>query len=334
MEYGAQQREAEGAMNHVKPRVVFSRCLGFEHCRYNGNIIQEQAVEHLKPFVEIETVCPEVEIGLGIPRDPIRLVGDPKEPRLVQPTTGLDVTSRMQAFADKWLHSLRTPDGVILKYGSPSCGPREVKCYVNEKRGAASTKTHGMFGGAVVERFPACVIEDEGRLKNFDIRQHFLTRLFTQARFRELNEDPSMKRLVGFHSRHKLLFMAYNQTRMRALGRVVANPDKQTLDVLLSRYAAGLQEALAKAPRRVSAINVLMHALGYVSEFLSATEKAFFLDSLEQYRNGHVPLSGPTSLIRSWIIRFDVEYLADQVYFEPYPQTLVEVLDSGKGRPL
>ena len=321
-------------MEHPKPRVVFSRCLGFEHCRYNGNIIHEPAVEHLKTFVEIETVCPEVEIGLGVPRDPIRLVGDPLNPRLVQPSTGLDVTDKMRAFATRRLRDLEAPDGFVLKFGSPSCGPRDVKCYVNEKRGAASTKTHGAFGGAVVERFRESVVEDEGRLKNFDIRQHFLTRLFTQARFQGLRESPSMKGLVAFHSQHKLLLMAYNQAKMRALGRVVANPEKRPLDVLLATYAEGLRDALIKAPRRVSAINVLMHALGYVSESLSSAEKAFFLDSLEQYRNGHVPLSVPTSLMRSWIIRFEVDYLADQVYFEPYPHDLVEVLDSGKGRKL
>jgi len=321
-------------MRHPKPRVVFSRCLGFAHCRYNGNIIQEPAVEHLKPFVEIETVCPEVEIDLGIPRDPIRLIGDPENPRLVQPTTGLNVTDKMRSFTSERLGALDALDGFILKSGSPSCGPREVKCYVNEKKGAASTKTRGMFGGAVVKRFPSCAIEDEGRLKNFDIRQHFLTRLFTRARFRGLQEAPSMKGLVAFHAQHKLLLMTYNQTKMRALGRVVANPEKQPLDVLLATYAKGLREALGKAPRRVSAINVLMHALGYVSDSLSSAEKAFFLDSLEQYRNGHVPLSVPTSLVRSWIIRFEVGYLADQVYFEPYPPDLLEVLDSGKGRKL
>ena len=321
-------------MDHPKPRVVFSRCLGFEHCRYNGNIIQEPAVEHLKPFVEIETICPEVEIGLGIPRDPIRLVGDPDAPRLVQPTTGLDVTDKMSRFADERLGALESPDGFILKFGSPSCGPREVKCYVNEKKGAASTKTHGMFGGAVAERFPDAVVEDEGRLKNFDIRQHFLTRLFTKTRFQELRRAPSMKGLIAFHAEHKLLLMAYNQMKMRALGRIVANPKRQPIDVLMGAYAEGLREALAKAPRRVSAINVLMHALGYVSDSLSSAENAFFLDGLEQYRNGHVPLSVPTSLMRAWIIRFDVGYLADQVYFEPYPQHLVEVLDSGKGRKL
>jgi uncharacterized protein YbgA (DUF1722 family)/uncharacterized protein YbbK (DUF523 family) len=321
-------------MKHPKPRVVFSRCLGFEHCRYNGNIIQEPAVEQLKPFVGIETICPEVEIGLGVPREPIRLVGDPEAPRLIQPSTALDVTDRMRLFASKRLGDLGALDGFILKYGSPSCGPREVKCYVSERKGAASTRTSGVFGGAVIQLFPECVVEDEGRLKNFDIRQHFLTRLFAQARFRKLREAPSMKGLVAFHSQHKLLLMAYNQTQMRRLGQIVANSDKKPLDGLLDAYAQGMQNALGRAPRRVSAINVLMHALGYVSDSLSTAEKAFFLDSLEKYRNGHAPLSVPTSLMRSWIIRFDVDYLADQAYFEPYPQDLVSILDSGKGRDL
>ncbi|MFC2077885.1 DUF523 domain-containing protein [Candidatus Bipolaricaulota bacterium] len=144
----------------------------------------------MNPFVEIETVCPEVEIGLGIPRDPVRLIGDPADPRLVQPTTGLDVTHKMRTFASKRLGELRVPDGFVLKFGSPSCGPREVKCHVNEKKGAASTKTRGLFGSAVVEQHPYSVVEDEGRLKNFDIRQHFLTRLFAQTRFRRLWESP------------------------------------------------------------------------------------------------------------------------------------------------
>jgi uncharacterized protein YbgA (DUF1722 family) len=207
-----------------------------------------------------------------------------------------------------------------------------VKLYTNAKKGAASTRTAGMFGGAAAGRFPHCPVEDEGRLKNFDIRQHFLTRVFASARFRSARAAGQMRDLVTFHSQHKLLLMAYNQTRMRELGRVVANPDKRPVRDLWTAYANGLSAALAMAPRRTSAVNVLMHGFGYVSDALSSAEKAFFLDSLEQYRNQHVPLSAPTSIMRSWIVRFDVGYLADQVYFEPFPSGLVEVLDSGKGR--
>ena len=319
-------------MDHPRPRVVFSRCLGFDQCRYNGGIISEPMVEQLKPFVDAVTVCPEVEIGLGIPRQPIRLVGDEASPRLVQPETGLDVTDKMKAFADRFLAEIEAPDGFVLKYASPSCGPREVKLYVNEKRGAASIKTSGMFGGSAAEKFPHCAIEDEGRLKSFDIRQHFLTRLFASARFRQACAGGRMRDLVAFHSTHKLILMAYNQTKMRELGRIVANPGRRPVAEVLADYANGLHMALVKAPRRTSAINILMHGFGYISDELQSSEKAFFLDSLEQYRDRRVPLSAPTSILRSWIVRFDVKYLADQFYFEPFPLGLVEVLDSGKGR--
>ena len=319
---------------HPKPRVVLSRCLGFDHCRYNGNIISEPVIEHMKPFFDVETVCPEVAIGLGVPRDPIRLVEGSAGPRLVQPETGRDVTKEMDTFASGFLSSIAEPDGFILKFSSPSCGPRDVKLYVNEKKGAAFTKTPGRFGGAAATRFPSAAIEDEGRLRNYDIRQHFLTRLFTQTRFRQVRPAAAIRDLTDFHARHKLLLMAYNQVRMRAMGRLLANEAKRPIHELTEQYERELTTALARAPRRTSAINVLMHALGHVTDQLTTEERHFFLDSLEKYRNRHIPLSVPLTLMRSWILRFGVDYLADQVFFEPYPAELVEVLDSGKGRVL
>lgn len=319
-------------MDSARPRVVFSRCLGFDNCRWNGGTISEPLVEQIKPFVEIITVCPEVAVGLGIPRDPIRLVGDETSQRLIQPETGIDVTDKMIAFSQRFLSEIEPPDGLILKYASPSCGPRQVKVYVNEKRGAASIRSSGMFAAAMAAAHPFAVIEDEGRIKSFDIRQHFLTRLFAAARFREAQSAGRARDLVAFHSRYKLVLMAYNQTKMRELGRIVANPTKRSMSHVFADYAKLFHLALLKAPRRTSAINVLMHGFGYVSDRLTQKEKAFFLDSLEQYRDRHVPLSVPTSIMRSWIIRFDVAYLADQFYLEPYPQQLVDVLDSGKGR--
>jgi len=317
----------------VRPIVVFSRCLGFDACRYNGGIVREPAVEGLKPFVDVRTVCPEVAIGLGVPRAPIRWIGR-DELRVVQPESGRDVTEEMAAFTDSFLGELEPVDGFILKWGSPSCGPREVKAYVSAQRGAAFTKTAGAFGGAVVNRFPLRAIEDEGRLKNFDIRQHFLTQLFALARFRRAEEEGAIRDLVAFHTRHKLLLMAYHQSELRTLGRIVANGDRRRPSDVFSAYREHLSAALSRPPRRTSAINVLMHALGYVSDRLTAREKAFFLDSLTQYRSRRVPLAVPTELIRSWIVRFETAYLADQVFFAPFPGELVETLDSGKGRPL
>jgi len=319
-------------MDRIVPRVVFSRCLGFEACRYNGQTVRDDTVESLVPFVEPITVCPEMAIGLGVPREPIRLIEEKGEHVLFQPTTGRDVTAQMASFADRFLDELTNVDGFILKYRSPSCGLSQVRVYNSRAPRAGHRKGMGAFGGRVMERFSDLAVEDEGRLQNFDIRQHFLTKLFTLARFREATARRGMKDLVAFHARHKFLLMAYNQTAMRELGRVVANAKRLPFDEVVRTYRTGLLAALARAPRRASAINVMLHGFGYVSDNLSPSEKSFFLDALERYRARQIPLSVPASLVRSWSIRFGVEYLLDQIYFEPFPQELVSVLDSGKGR--
>ena len=318
----------------IRPVIVFSQCLGFDACRYNGQAVVDKVVELVKPYVEPITVCPEMAIGLGVPRHPIRLVESKDDVRLFQPETGLDCTDAMQTFTSSFLDSLPQIDAFILKYRSPSCGPNQVKVYNSTNPQAGHRKGAGMFGGAVVDRYPSLPVEDEGRLSNFDIRHHFLTAAFTHARFRRARQVGTVHELVEFHAGHKLLLMAYHQEEMRALGRIVAGAKSLGIASAYDAYEQGLLRALRRAPRRTSAINVLQHGLGYVSEELAPKERAFFLEVLEQYRNQQVPLSVPASVLRSWILRFDVDYLADQVYFEPYPLELVEVLDSGKGRKL
>jgi uncharacterized protein YbgA (DUF1722 family) len=238
----------------------------------------------------------------------------------------------MRSFTSAYLAGVPPCDGAILKYGSPSCGLREVKAYTSPVRGASSTKTSGLFGAAVADRLPTLPIEDEGRLRNFDLRQHFLTRLFTLTRFRVAVRSRRMRDLISFYAQHKLLLMAYNQTEMRVLGRTLANAERLPIGQVESAYHERLGVAFSRAPRRNSAINVLMHAFGYVSEGLSTRERDFFLDILENYRAARCPLSVPSSLVRSWIARFDVSYLAYQFFFEPFPPDLIEVLDFGKGR--
>jgi uncharacterized protein YbgA (DUF1722 family)/uncharacterized protein YbbK (DUF523 family) len=321
-------------MADVRPRVLFSRCLGFAACRYNGQAIHDASVDRLLPFVDAVTICPEMEIGLGVPRSPVRLVASSEGPRLLQPETGLDVTQRMAALARDFLAQLGPCDGAVLKAGSPSCGLRDVRLYAGSEKGSSHTKTLGMFGGAVLAASTPWATEDEGRLRNYDLRQHFLTRLFALARLRAVASAERMAALVAFHAEHKLLLMAYHQTRMRALGRLVANAERRPVREIAEDYTVGFAHALARPPRRTSAINVLQHAFGYVSDRLTSREKSFFLETLEGYRAGRLPLAVASGLMRALIVRFDVAYLADQVFFEPFPEGLVEVLDSGKGRDL
>ncbi len=318
-----------------KPVVVVSGCLEFEACRYNGQVIPFDLIAELAPFVDYAPICPEVEIGLGTPRDPIRLVdgGDGVEkPRLVQPSTGLDVTDDMLGFSGRFLGSLEAVDGFILKTKSPSCGLHGVKVYDDPDKSSSQGKVPGLFAKEVVETHPELAIEDEGRLRNFKIREHFLTKLFAFARLREVERSGRMAELVRFHSRYKLVLMAYNQTRMRELGRMVANPDRLPFPDVVAAYRAGFGNALKQLPRYTSVINVLDHGSGYFKSVLTDREKRFFRNRVERYRQGRIPVSGVSTLLHGWAVRFGTDYLLEQAFFEPFPEALLNVADSGKGR--
>ncbi|MBD3285046.1 DUF1722 domain-containing protein [candidate division WOR-3 bacterium] len=319
----------------ARPRVFASKCLGFEACRYNGVTIPVEYIEHLKPFCDFVTVCPEVEIGLGIPRDPIRIIEIEGRRYLYQPAKDKDYTKKMSRFTDHYLEGLTDIDGFILKEKSPSCGLNKVKIYPGKgKVSPKAEKTSGFFGGAVRERFPFAAIEDEGRLLNFKMREHFYTKIFALARFRKVSSTGATSELVHFHASHKLLLMASNQKELRALGKIVANPARKHFPDIITDYREHFHLALGNPARYTSHINVLQHAMGYFKNDLSPDEKTYFLDLLEQYRHAKLPLSALISVIRSWITRFSQPYLADQVYFKPYPWELATISDSGKGRNL
>ena len=315
-----------------KPIIAVSKCLGFDPCRYNGEVVQDKFVTRLEAHVEFVRVCPEVEIGLGTPRAPVRIVSSADGLRLIQPSSGFDVSERMRGFSRDFLDGLKNVDGFLLKNRSPSCGFTDVKFYSGPEKGPATGKTAGFFGGAVVEQFGDRAIEDEGRLKNLNIREHFLTRVFAFARFRAILKSASMHDQVRFHSAHKLLLMAYSQTKLRELGSVVANADGNRMGTVLEFYEKSFRAALQKTPRHGSPINVLMHTLGYFKKELCAREKRHFLELLEAYRLGRMPLSNAVSILRSWIIRFEMEYLYGQTFFNPFPEDLMALDDSSRGR--
>lgn len=317
-----------------KPIVVLSKCLEFEACRYNGQVIPDSFVKKVEPYVNFKPVCPEVEIGLGVPRDPIRVISHGNETRLIQPATGGDISIKMLGFANTYLKSLKDVDGFILKSRSPSCGIKDVKLFANPEDGVAIGKTEGFFAGKVLERFPGLAIEDEGRLRNFRIRDHFLTKLYLLANFRNVKKRKSIKGLIAFHSRNKFLMMAYNQKEMRILGRIVANQKKATYQETIARYEEHLHNAFMSPPRKTSYINVLMHSLGYFSDRLTSKEKAYFLDLLKDFRNEKIPISAILVVLKAWIIKYEQKYLEEQTIFEPYPKELIEISDSGKGRDL
>jgi uncharacterized protein YbgA (DUF1722 family)/uncharacterized protein YbbK (DUF523 family) len=313
-----------------RPRVVCSRCLEFEHCRYDGQVISSPIVRELRSHADFVTTCPEVQIGLGVPRKRIRVVKMRGDLRLIQPETGKEFTAEMKECVGEFLDALGLVDGFILKSASPSCGIRDVKIYPGAKNAAAVERGAGFFGGEVLSRFGNLAFEDEARLRNERIREHFLTKLFALAAFRDTKEKGSIRDLVEFHTRNKLLLMAYGQTQVQSLGRITANTGGEDPARILERYSNGLSVALARGPRIPSVINVLMHALGRFKDELAHEEKALFLDSLRDYREGRVCMASPAGLLRSWAVRFDDGYLLEQTIFQPYPRELD--LRSEKGR--
>jgi uncharacterized protein YbgA (DUF1722 family)/uncharacterized protein YbbK (DUF523 family) len=319
-------------IDNVKPVVVVSKCLGFEACRYNGQFEKCDLVEKLKDFVDFITVCPEVQIGLGTPRESIKLVkeDDAAPLRLIQQATGRELAKEMTEFAEEFLLGLTKVDGFILKSKSPSCGMKEVKIYKGVEKGSASVKGSGLFGKMVIEKFSNLAVESEGRIKNFNIRQNFLTKLYLMKNFRVIKESMLMEDLMEFHSSNKLLLMSYNQKQLKMLGIILGNYGELSVAQVYREYEKNLVLALNKIPRYTSNINVLTRSMGYFSDKLTHREKEFILDTIEQYRQSKVPFSVPLYVIKSNAVRFQEKNLINQSFFQPYPLDLDDVTDSGK----
>lgn len=309
----------------IRPKIVVSKCLEFDHCRYNGDMIRSPIVAKLKDYVDFLSVCAELEIGLGVPRKPVRIILDNGEHRLVQPANGKDLTEDMKNFCTHFLDSVGDVDGFILKSRSPSCGIKDVKVYLVAGKSGAIEKTSGYFGGAVLKKYPFLSVEDEGRLRNARIKEYFMTKLFTFASFRKVKSEGSMKDLVRFHTENKYIFMAYSQTELRKMGSIVANRENKPFNELISEYEKHLYSAFSRPVKYTSGINVLMHVLGHFSYQLSKREKTLFFDLIQKYREGKTSLCPALNTIRSWIVRFEDQYLLQQTFFEPYPEGLLEV---------
>lgn len=308
-----------------KPRLVVSACLGFAAVRYSGELIPDKVVAALREFVDFVPVCPEVEIGLGVPRPTVRLVRGEDGPRMVQPKTGEDLTERMNAFSQGFLEGLGPVEGFILKNRSPTCALKDAKVYARADEGGVVARGPGLFAQAVESAFPLLPKEDEGRLSSARIRAHFFTRVFALARLRRVE---SLGELQAFHARYKLLLLAYNQAGARALGRLLAEAEGKPYPEVRRAYEDGFLKATRLPFRLGPMADALLHAFGYFKKVLTPKEKAHFLELLGAFREERVPLEAPLALLQSWALRHGVPYLEAQSLFEPYPKPLQSLASS------
>jgi len=308
-------------MQFIKPKVIISKCLEFEACRYDGQIIKNNFISRLKSFVDFTTVCPEVEIGMGTTRDPIHIQENGTSFLLVQPKSGKEFSQKMNQFSDDFINSINKIDGFLLKHASPSCGFKSAKIY-NKKSKAPVGRGDGLFALKITENFPDHPKEEEKRLNNVFLREHFLTSIFTIADYRNVN---SFDKLYKYHAKHKYLFMGYNQTLMRNMGKVAANREELDLEMVLNKYYTFLLRMFLKRARYQSNINTHMHIMGYFKNFISNKEKKHFLDTLDDYREKKIPLSTVNNILYSWSLRFENDYLKEQSFFCPFPSELIDI---------
>ena len=248
-----------------KPIVVISKCIEFEPVRWNAQIITSDIVRKLKQYVSFVPICPEIEIGLGVPRETLRIVKKQDQLKLIQSATGIDFTEKICRFSAKFLNSISEVDGFILKSGSPSSAFKDAKIYPSIGKVGAIGRGPGFFGREVLEKYPNLAIEDEKRLINNRIREHFLTKLFTFADFRIVEKSGKINQLIAFQSRNKLLFTAYNQKQLREMGRIASNQKKYSFQKIVQDYKNHLFKAFTRPPKRGSNVNVLTKAAGYFS---------------------------------------------------------------------
>ncbi len=308
-----------------KIKLGISSCLLGQRVRYDGgHKLDHFLVDTLGKFVEWVAVCPEVESGLPVPREAMRLVGSPDAPRLVTIRTGADHTSRLARWSDRKLSELEEAGlcGFVFKSRSPSSGIRDVKIYT--PAGVPSQKGAGIFGKAFIKRFPLLPAEDEGRLNDPVLRENFIERVFVFRRWRELLEKGlTAGSLVTFHSDHKLLILSHSQVHYRSLGLLVAHAKERSLKDLQSTYIAALMEGLRLISTRAKNTNVLQHIMGYFKKSISAREKDELLEIIGNYRKGLIPLIVPVTLLNHYVRIFDVPYLGRQYYLKPHPLELM-----------
>jgi uncharacterized protein YbgA (DUF1722 family)/uncharacterized protein YbbK (DUF523 family) len=304
--------------------IGISSCLLGDKVRYDGGHKWDAYINGtLSRFFEFVSLCPEVGIGLGVPRATIRLVSCEAEIRVQGSNDpALDVTEKLQQYALDNLDQCRNLSGYILKSRSPSCGLERVPVW----HGAGYHKTgQGAYAEALGKSFPLMPMEEEGRLGDSGLRENFIKRVFVYHRWQQLDQGLlSLEQLASFHARHKLIVMSHNQNVVRELGRLVANAnrDKENLQAVAASYLELLMPALAEPATRANHVNVLQHVQGYLKRDLDKEDKAELVETIDAYRCGELPLIVPITLLRHHFRKAPDPYIEKSWYINPHPAEL------------
>ncbi len=306
-----------------KIKLGVSTCLLGRKVRYDGGHKHDPFITGvLGRFFDFVPVCPEVEAGFPIPREAFRLVGDIDNPRLMTQKTGVDHTDHMVDWSHSKCDALQKENlrGYIFKSKSPNSGLYRVKVY-NDK-GMPIQKGTGIFARVFTERFPLMPVEEEGRLNDLILREHFIEKVFVYHHWLEFKAADSPGGLVRFHTTHKLLLMSHSVDHYRQCGKLAAAIKTRPFKDIVSDYEQALMDGLSKKATTRKHINVMMHVMGFFKKIISGDQKTELLELFDQYRNGFIPLIVPITLLNHYVRHFNLDYLQNQLYLNPHPMEL------------
>ena len=307
-----------------KISIGISSCLMGEEVRFNGgHKLSRLCVNTLSDFFEYKAICPEVGIGLGIPRKAIHLIGDPDAPRAVNTSDeSIDVTDQLKEFAEQTIPTLDKICGYIFIKGSPSCGLFRVKVY-NKGNPNPVDSGRGIYAREITKSMPLLPVEEAGRLTDPVLRENFIARVFAYHRWQKLiQQGLSASSILDFHVAYKYSLMANDPQTYTRLGQLLADAGNYDPNELGEKYFTELMQALTKKATRKSNTNVLTHLQGYLKKQLQSKEKEKLIEVIEQYRKGIVPLIVPVTLLQHHFNIHPNDYISKQAFFDPYPQEL------------
>jgi uncharacterized protein YbgA (DUF1722 family)/uncharacterized protein YbbK (DUF523 family) len=309
----------------AKPRIGISACLLGQKVRYDGGHKRDPFLtDTFGRHVDWIPVCPELEVGMGAPREPVRLVGDVSHPRMIAERSGKDWTSAMHRFASERMRELKALElsGYIFKKDSPSCGMERVRLY--NRDGIPNRAGRGLFANAVMNGLPLLPVEEEGRLNDPVLRENFVERIFAYHRWQGYaRQRKSVRSLVDFHTRHKLLLLAHSELHYRKLGRIVAEAKQSPIATAYEQYSRLFMEGLARHATAKKHYNVLEHMMGYFSKELTKEERQALLELMNDFGKRLIPLVVPLTLFHHYVKKYRVTYLENQIYLQPSPKELM-----------
>ncbi|MCJ2376170.1 DUF1722 domain-containing protein [Vibrio sp. ZSDZ34] len=304
--------------------VGISSCLLGEKVRFDSGHKQSSYVnQELSAHFTFKSVCPEVSIGLSVPRPTIRLMSDDERIRLVESKdSSKDYTDKMETFSRDKVSELASQDlcGYIVCAKSPTCGMERVKVYTEKH---ATTDGIGIYTRQLMKKMPWLPIEEDGRLNDPVLKENFVARVFALNDFyQSMDGSPSAGKIVAFHSRYKLVLMANHPESYKSLGSLVAKQHLLEPEDFAYQYRTGFMNALKNRSSRKTTTNVLMHIQGYFKRDLTASEKSELARVIDDYRTGLLPILAPLTLLKHYLEKYPNDYLHQQKFLQPHPEEL------------